>query len=81
MVITGLQAVKNLLVITGMFAASAQPYTPLTSAPRLQTPGVGPLHPSEAIYSQAARTWPCTIDPYRFQAYLEGYESRKKQFV
>ena len=64
-----------------MFAASAQPFTPLTSAPRLQTPGAAHLHPSEAIYSQAARTWPCTIDPYRFQAYLEGYESLQKQFV
>ena len=36
---------------------------------------------SDSIYSQAAKTWPCTINPYRLQAYLEGYNSYQKQFL
>ena len=33
---------------------------------------------NKGIYYQASQDWPCTINPYRLQVFLEGYEVKHK---
>ena len=71
-----------MLVTTDIFAASARALTPRTSATRQpRVPGSVPLPQSRGIYSQSAKSWPCKIDPFKLQAYLDGFDRYEKQYV